>query len=218
MRINELLIESKQVNEGPIGVAKQIGAGIKGFKQGGFAGAKAGYTAQGAANTQVDTNKDATTDLLKQWSAYAQNVKTSTDIYPTVKQATDWFKKYTGKNPTKVPADAQPVAISQWLEKEIAGVFAAGGKLPGASTNAKDINAAGPKGTAPARQQTGAEKTAMDRMAAATAGDSADQIGQTVYAQVKSMLPQLDKKGKQRILTLLQKSLGQLTPPAAPAP
>jgi hypothetical protein len=32
------------------------------------------------------------------------------------------------------------------------------------------------------------------------------------------MLPQLDKKGKQRILTLLQKSLGQLTPPAAPAP
>lgn len=216
MRINELLVESKQLNEGPIDVAKQIGAGFKGFKQGGFAGAKAGYTAQGAANTQVDANKAATSELLKQWAAYAQNVKTSSDADPTVQQATDWFAKNVGKKPAGAPANPDPAAVSQWLEKEIAGVLAAGGKLPAtSSTNAKDINAAGPKGTAPARQQTGAERTAMDKMAQATAGDSTDQVGQTVYAQVKAMLPQLDKKGKQRILTLLQKSLGQVTPPTA---
>jgi hypothetical protein len=43
------------------------------------------------------------------------------------------------------------------------------------------------------------------------------QTNQTVYAQVKANIDKLDKKGKQRILNLLQKSLGQPAAPAAPA-
>jgi hypothetical protein len=84
-----------------------------------------------------------------------------------------------------------------------------------APTTASDINAAGPKGTAAAKQQTGAAGAAIDKTAAATQNKSADQAGQTMYAQVKSQINNLDKKGKQRILQLLQKSLQQA--PAKPA-
>jgi len=90
---------------------------------------------------------------------------------------------------------------------------------PSAPT-AQDINAQGPKGTAAAKPQTGAAATALKKTADATAGASAEKAGQTVYAQVKSQINNLDKKGKQRILQLLQKSLTQPAPAdkAAAAP
>jgi hypothetical protein len=84
-----------------------------------------------------------------------------------------------------------------------------------APATAGDINAAGPKGTAPAKTQTGAAAAAMKKTADATAGVGADKAGQTLYAQVKSQVGQLDKKGKQRIMQLLQKSLTQPAPAAA---
>jgi len=83
------------------------------------------------------------------------------------------------------------------------------------ATSAADINAQGPKGTAAATTQSGAAAQAIQKTAQATQGASAEKVGQTVYAQVKSQINQLDKKGKQRILQLLQKSL--TAPPAAPA-
>jgi hypothetical protein len=86
-----------------------------------------------------------------------------------------------------------------------------------APTSAGDINAAGPKGSAPAKAQTGKAALAMQKSADATAGAGAEKVGQTVYAQVKSQVGQLDKKGKQRIMQLLQKSLAQPAPAAAPA-
>jgi hypothetical protein len=45
-----------------------------------------------------------------------------------------------------------------------------------------------------------------------------DKAGQTVYAQVKANVDKLDKKGKQRILQLLQKSMAVPDPKAAAAP
>lgn len=86
------------------------------------------------------------------------------------------------------------------------------------STSAADINAQGPAGTAPAKAQTGAAGSALQKALQATSGASADQAGQTLYAQVKAQVNQLDKKGKQRILQLLQKSLAQPAAPAQAAP
>jgi hypothetical protein len=57
----------------------------------------------------------------------------------------------------------------------------------------------------------GQAKVAADKTAAATAGQDPSAAGQTMYAQVKANIDKLDKKGKQRILQLLQKSM------AAPA-
>jgi hypothetical protein len=81
--------------------------------------------------------------------------------------------------------------------------------------DATAVNAKGPKGTAPAKQQTGKAAAAIQKTADATKGAGAEKAGQTLYAQVKSQVGQLDKKGKQRIMQLLQKSLQQ--PDPAPA-
>jgi hypothetical protein len=99
-------------------------------------------------------------------------------------------------------------------------VAGGGDKDPQAApTSAADINAAGPKGTAAAKTQTGAAAQAINKTAQATQGANAEKVGQTVYAQVKSQVNQLDKKGKQRIMQLLQKSLAApaAKPAAAPA-
>jgi hypothetical protein len=90
-------------------------------------------------------------------------------------------------------------------------VAGAGDEVP---TTAADINAQGPKGTAAAKTQTGAGAQAIQKTAQA-AGGNAEKAGQTLYAQVKSQVNQLDKKGKSRIMQLLQKSLQQT--PAATA-
>jgi hypothetical protein len=87
-----------------------------------------------------------------------------------------------------------------------------GGAAP---TTAAGINAQGPKGTAAAKTQTGAGAQALQKTAQATQNATADQAGQTVYAQVKANIDKLDKKGKQRIMQLLQKSVA--APAANPA-
>jgi hypothetical protein len=61
----------------------------------------------------------------------------------------------------------------------------------------------------------GQAKVAADKTAAATAGQDQSAAGQTMYAQVKANIDKLDKKGKQRILQLLQKSMA--APAAKPA-
>jgi len=96
---------------------------------------------------------------------------------------------------------------------------AAGSADPAASTtppSATDINKAGPKGTAQAKPIQGtAAKQAAAKTGAALAGQDQAQAGQTMYSQVKANVDKLDKKGKQRILQLLQKSLA--APEAKPA-
>lgn len=94
-------------------------------------------------------------------------------------------------------------------------VAGAGDEDPNAPTSAADINAAGPKGTAAAKTQTGAGAQALAKTSQATQNATADQAGQTVYAQVKANINKLDKKGKQRIMQLLQKSVA--APAAKPA-
>jgi hypothetical protein len=95
---------------------------------------------------------------------------------------------------------------------------AAGGAPAASSTtppSAQDINAQGPAGTAPAKPQTGAAGQALAKTTAVVdkqQAQSQEKANQTVYAQVKANVDKLDKKGKQRILQLLQKSV------AAPAP
>ena len=84
--------------------------------------------------------------------------------------------------------------------------------------SAAEINAQGPKGTAPAKAQTGDAGKALARTTAVVDKQQAasqEKANQTVYAQVKANVDKLDKKGKQRILQMLQKSMS--APVAAPA-
>jgi len=200
MRINEILTESQlqQIEEGPIlnkigsvvgGAARGLAKGV-GAVAGGVVGAgramKKGYQAGKAfVGDDPDPNKG-------QPGYDAGSAPAAAGSAPAAPAA----------GGAAAPAGGSAPA---------AGAPAAGGGAP----SAQDINAAGPKGTAPATAQTGAAGAALAKTTAAVDQQTTAKAGQTVYAQVKANVDKLDKKGKQRILQLLQKSMA--TPDPKPA-
>jgi len=184
MKITEILVESQQLDEGPI--LNKIGSAVG--KAAGTVAKGVGAVAGGIAGVG--------SAIKKGWDAGKATVAGAGD------DETD---------PNAPAATAKPAATG----KTPAATAPGGGA--GAQPAATDINAAGPKGTAPAQNLKGAAKVAADKTAAVTQNQNAAQAGQTVYAQVKANIDKLDKKGKQRILQLLQKSVAAPTAPAAPA-
>jgi hypothetical protein len=155
MKINEILVESTQLDEGPFSdVAKKVGTGV-GKAVGGVAKG-VGAVAGGIAGIGKAVKKG--------YQAGKATVAGDDEADDTAGQS-------------------QP----------------AGTRAPQAST-----------GTAPSQKTN-----AVPQASAKSVQPQANQANQTVYAQVKANIDKLDKKGKQRILNLLQKSLGQ---PAASAP
>jgi hypothetical protein len=200
MRINELLVESQQLDEGPFGqaVAKGVGGLAKGV--GAVAGGIAGIP--GAVKKGFKAGKSAV-----QGDPAADTTQTA----PT--QTAPAAAASTQAAPVKKPGLLQKIGKAAGEFKQ--GYQQGQSDIAEPATTATDINAQGPKGTAAAKTQSGAAAQAIQKTAQATQGASAEKVGQTVYAQVKSQINQLDKKGKQRILQLLQKSI--TTPPATPA-
>jgi hypothetical protein len=211
MRINEILTESQlqQLDEGPIGsalgavgrgvgkavggVAKGVGA-VAGGAVGAFNALKKGFqTGKAVVGDDPDPNAGA--------PGYTAPVE------PAARTAnTAAAPAVGGAAPASGPAP---------------GSVATPGSTPATPASsttppsAAEINAQGPAGTAPAKSQTGAAGQALAKSTAVVdkqQAQSQEKANQTVYAQVKANVDKLDKKGKQRILQLLQKSV------AAPAP
>jgi hypothetical protein len=192
MRINEILTESqlKQLDEGPIGSALgAVGRGI-------------GKVASGVA---------------KGVGAVAGGV---VGAGRALKKGYQTGKAIVGDDPdpnAKAPGYTAPAAGAPAAAPAASGAAPAAGVAP----TAQQINKAGPKGTAPAKSQTGAAGQALAKTTAVVdkaQGQSQEKANQTVYAQVKANVDKLDKKGKQRILQLLQKAVAAPAPkPAAPA-
>jgi hypothetical protein len=204
MRINEILTESQlqQLEEGPKldafgrgvgkvvgGVAKGIGAVAGGVVGAGRALKKGFQSGRAVVGDDPDPNAGA--------PGYTAPVE------PDSRTAN-----------TAPAGGAEPVGGTM--------TPAGGAETPAPSTttppSAADINAQGPKGSAPAKAQTGAAGQALARSTAVV--DKAqvqnqEKANQTVYAQVKANVDKLDKKGKQRILQMLQKSMS-MPAPAAP--
>jgi hypothetical protein len=188
MKIHEILVESQQLDEGPLlnKIGSAIGKGVGTLAKG------VGAVAGGVAG--------AGTAIKKGWDAGKAAVARAGDDEPE----------------TAAPAAAGAPAATAQAAPAAAGAPAAapvGG--PTAQPAAGAVNKAGPAGTAPAKPLQGQAKVAADKTAAATAGQDQSAAGQTMYAQVKANIDKLDKKGKQRILQLLQKSMA--APAAKPA-
>ena len=200
MRINEILTESQlqQIEEGPIlnKIGSVVGGAARGLAKG--VGAVAGGVV-GAGRA-----------MKKGYQAGKAFVGDDPD--PN--------KGQPGYDAGTAPAPAAgggtaPAPAASGAAPAASGAPAAGGTPP----STQDINAAGPKGTAPATAQTGAAGAALAKTTAAVDQQTTAKAGQTVYAQVKANVDKLDKKGKQRILQLLQKSMAVPDPkPAAAAP
>jgi hypothetical protein len=202
MRINEILTESQleQLEEGPIlnkigsAVGKGVGALAKGV--GAVAGGVAGL---GAA-------------VKKGFQAGKGVVSGAGDDVPAAPAASG----------AAAPAAGKPAAGGAAAAPAAGGAAAAPAADPaapsGTAPSTQDINAQGPAGTAPAKAQTGAAGAALAKTTAAVDQQTTTKAGETVYAQVKANVDKLDKKGKQRILQLLTKSMAAPDPKsAAPA-
>jgi hypothetical protein len=227
MKITELLTESQQLQEGPLlnklgtAVGTAVGTAAKGVGAvaGGVAGlgkaAKKGFQAGKATVAGAGDNKSTT--------------KKPAGNSPTIQGIKAGINKSFGVKAFDVDSDSLPTPDSGdygqlskdgnriWNKKTQGWEPYDQTNKPSTGTNAQpiqQINQQGPTGSAQAKQQTGKAAQALKQTAQAVAGKSAEQTGQTLYAQVKSQVNQLDKKGKQRILQLLQKSLQQA--PSAP--
>jgi hypothetical protein len=169
MRITEILVESQQVDEGPllnkIGTAIGKGAGALAKGVGAVAGGIAG------AGKAIKKGYQAGKDIVGQ----------------------------AGDEPAAAPA---------------AGTAPASAATPAAGASAAPTQSSGPglSGTTSATAAPAAAPTAAPAASAAPAANP------SLYAQVKANVDKLDKKGKQRILNVLQKSLGVTAPAAAPTP
>jgi hypothetical protein len=213
MRINEILTESQlqQLDEGPKldafgrgvgkvvgGVAKGVGA-VAGGVRGAFTALKKGYqTGKAVVGDDPDPGAGA--------PGYTAPVE------PAAKTAN------TAPAPTPSTTPEPQAAAGSVMTPEPASTTPA----PSTTTppSAADINAQGPQGSAPAKTQSGDAGKVLAKSTAVVDKQQAqnqEKANQTVYAQVKANVDKLDKKGKQRILQMLQKSLTAPAPKAAPA-
>jgi hypothetical protein len=204
MRITEILTESQlqQLEEGPKldafgrgvgkfagGVAKGVGA-VAGGVRGAFTALKKGYDS-GKAVVGDDPDPGAGKP------GYTDPAAGTANTAPAPQATTG---PSAGSVAVPEPASTTPA--------------------PSTTTppSAADINAQGPQGSAPAKVQTGDAGKALARSTAVvdkTQAQNQEKANQTVYAQVKANVDKLDKKGKQRILQMLQKSMS-MPAPAAP--
>ena len=244
MRINDLLIEStSQLDEGPkfnkfgqaVGNVAGMAAKGLGAVAGGIAGlgaaAKKGFQ---AGKSQVAATDDGAAPIGKPAAGGGTPVgKPAAGGGTSTKPKGFIAGVKAGQNqglsaindPNVIGSSSSSAAAGE--EDPSAGTASDTAATPakpavkgaaGATTppSATDINKAGPKGTAQAKPIQGTvAKQAAAKTGAALAGQDQAQAGQTMYSQVKANIDKLDKKGKQRILQLLQKSMAA---PAAGAP
>ena len=230
MRIHEILTESQleQLDEGPKldafgrgvgkfagGLAKGVGA-VAGGVRVAFTALKKGYdSGKAVVGDDPDPGAGAPgyTDPVEPADRTANTAPTpSTTPAPTPS---------TTPAPTPSTTPAPQAADGSVAVPEPASTTPAPTPSTTTPPSAAEINAQGPKGSLPAKPQTGdagkalAKSTAVvDKQQAA----SQTKANQTVYAQIKANVDKLDKKGKQRILQMLQKSMSAPAPaPAAPA-
>ena len=223
MRINDLLIEStNQLDEGPkfnkFGQAIGNVAGMAAKGIGAVAGGIAGLGAAAKKGFQAGKSQVAATDD----GAVPAGKPAAGGAVPAGKPAAGGGTATKPKGFIAGVKAGQSQGLSALNDPNVVGSTtpsaddedpeaapAAGATTPPSAT---DINKAGPKGTAQAKPIQGTvAKQAAAKTGAALAGQDQAQAGQTMYTQVKANIDKLDKKGKQRILQLLQKSM------AAPA-
>ncbi len=200
MKINEILVESQQLDEGPL--LNKIGSGIG--KVAGGVGKAVGAVAGGIAGLG--------SAIKKGYQAGKSTVATGGDDAET-----DTAEPAAGSAPAATTKPAAGGAGAPATTKKPAAGSAATPAAGSAADNAEPAAGSAAAPTTPAATKKpaagGAKPAAVGAGATAPAADNAaPAAGGTVYAQVKANIDKLDKKGKQRILQALQKEVG-----AAPA-
>jgi hypothetical protein len=217
MKISDILVESKQLNEGPFtqSIGRGFGKVAKGVSNIGKdlkTGFKAGYSGE-----QPPAAPNAAP--VKQPPAAPNAAPVKKKENPTWAGVKQGFSRAFGSGSnyydTPTPNSGEYGKLSRdgskiWNNKSKSWE-------PYDTSTAEPANAtAAGAGAAPANAPADAEPTTQQiNKAGSTKTPQTQQGGQTMYAQVKANIDKLDKKGKQRIMQLLQKNLGA---PATNAP
>jgi hypothetical protein len=212
MRINDLLIEStNQLDEGPkfnkfgqaVGNVAGMAAKGVGAVAGGIAGlgaaAKKGFQAGKSQVAAADDGPATGKPIAK------KGVKAAPGTDPAaVDPATGGTTNTTGGQTSGAPAKGKGFlsGVKAGLNKGLSAL---------SDPSLSKGNAKGAKPAAGGTTTTPPSATGINKAGATPASQDQAQAGQTMYSQVKANVDKLDKKGKQRILQLLQKSM------AAPA-
>jgi hypothetical protein len=195
MKITELLIESEQLHEGPI--LNKIGSAIGSVA--GTAAKGVGALAGGVAGMKTAAKKGFQSGK-KQVSKAGDKTAARTAPGQTV--------------PTQPAGDSATMqGVKSGLNKALgAQAFTVNPNVPSAQGLAQ---------TSGGNPQTAPQPTAAATAPASQPSTTADQ---SLYMKVKADISKLDKKGKQRIMSMLQKELGsapaaqpKAAPVAAPA-
>ena len=208
MKISEVLVESKQLQEGPI--LNKIGTGVG--KVAGTLGKAVGAAAGGVVGLGKAIKKgyQAGRDVVGMAGDKAKQPAQAGNQTPA--QAT----QPTAAQGAQAAAPAAPAQAATAAQAD--PTAAAPAQSTAAPPSTSQINKAGPKGAPMARAVQGAgAKQALARTTAATAQQAPDAAADTLYSQVKANVEKLDKKGKQRLLVLLQKSIAQHATRTKPA-
>jgi hypothetical protein len=187
MKINELLVESQNLEEGPF--ANKVGSAIG--KAVGTAAKGVGAVAGGIAGLGAAAKKGFAAGKAKV-AAAGDDEEDGMKLADVPNPLLSKFTKTSSGQGAAAPASGAPA--------------------PAASGAPAPQTKQAPAPAAPAA--SGAPATAAPASGAPAQGQAPAASG-TMYAQVKANIDKLDKKGKQRILQLLQKQVG--TAPAEPA-
>jgi len=193
MKINELLVESQNLEEGPF--ANKVGSAIG--KAVGTAAKGVGAVAGGIAGLGAAAKKGFAAGKAKV-AAAGDDEEDGMKLADVPNPLLSKFTKTSGGQGAGTGAPA-------------AGSAPAAGGAPAAPATKQATAPAGQSAPAPAAPAQGGGAPAQGQAPAAGGAPTG-----TMYAQVKANIDKLDKKGKQRILQLLQKQVG--TAPAATAP
>ena len=195
MKINQIIVENKKVDEAPVGAFTQMGRKL-GSRIANKVGAKA--TAQNWAG-KADLG-DTANKLYQQYNNYLGRLNKS------IKQATGAdLKKFLATKGVSVNVPNGPIDPAR-LDKMFLKV--ARDAMANKTKPTPTAGAGNPTGTPPANP-TPANPGAGNPPAANP------RAGRATLAQVRPMVSALRKRDQQRLLADLQKTLGTATPPAA---
>jgi len=116
MKINEIITEDiwDDIKNKASGI-KQRGQNVLGKIGQTYKSIKPRYQSQQAVKQQQAINKQVINNAQQQYNQFAARL----DGNVTTPQALAWFEKFAGKQASTLPANTSPLAIQQWLAKEI---------------------------------------------------------------------------------------------------
>ena len=117
---------SQNVQENSLGIVDTIiclVAALKEIKKYGFQGAQATYNVKSVHLKMDNYINFVASDAAKKWAAQAVNIRMA-GMEVNVKELKLWYENFSGVKPSSSPENTNPVAVTNWLKKEV-GIYLA---------------------------------------------------------------------------------------------